>query len=153
MNPPRRLFLLLGKLLSLLQNDRFPPCMVITQHPAQPRLGREIRLVRLPRGAQTRFLDGVKGFSVRLLLDGVVFGEEGAFVFAVGTLDVVDPLGDDPESFGEFLFLLLELGDLDGDETLCVESFQVLKEKKKHQRLRECLKQEKKGEKHIRQQR
>jgi hypothetical protein len=85
--------------------------------------------VRLPRGAQTRFLDGVKGFSVGLLLDGVVFGEEGSFVFAVGTFDVVDPLGDDPESFGELLFLLLELGDLDGNETLCVESFQVLKKK------------------------
>ena len=83
----------------------------------------------LSRGAQTRFLDGVKGFSVGLLLDGVVFGEEGSFVFAVCTLDVVDPLGDDPESFRELFLFLLELGDLDGDETLCVESFQVLKEK------------------------
>jgi len=80
--------------------------MVIPEHPAQPRLGREIRLVCLPRVAQTRFLDGVKGFSVRLLLDGVVFGEEGPFFFAVCTLDVVDPLGDDPESFGKLFFLL-----------------------------------------------
>ena len=81
----------------------------------------------LPRSLQVSLLGCIEGLAVSLLLLLVVLGKEGPFFLAVGTFNVVNALADDAELLVQIALLLLELSDLDGDETLGIVIFEFLR--------------------------
>jgi hypothetical protein len=117
--PLGRIFLL-RKRLTLLCNESILASFVVVEHATQTTLRFKILLIGLSSSFFLCSLAGSKRVPVDDLLALVVLSNEGSLFFAIGTLDVVDALGNDTELLTGILLLLLNMLHLHTDELLSI---------------------------------